>query len=157
MLKLETIYMKIIKFPNSTRVNMDDLFEDISNAIDRFQNPKGAEITYLPTNNVKLTREAMVDDINNVANPDYNKNVPNRLDLYSQLSNWHESDNITMIIGGNTYTASKQQMMSVLSYYVGMMNMRNMCNLNMNLNFGEMQNTPNSHNTPNRSNRNIKK
>lgn len=149
--------MKIIKFPNSTRVNMDDLFEDISNAIDRFQNPKRAEITYLPTNNVKLTREAMVDDINNVANSDYNKNVPNRLDLYSQLSNWHESDNITMIIGGNTYTASKQQMMSVLSYYVGMMNMRNMCNLNMNLNFGETPNTPNSPNTPKRSNRNIKK
>lgn len=88
-------------------------------------------------------------------NPDTNPN--NQMDLYSQLSNWHESDNITMIIGGNTYTASKQQMMSVLSYYVGMMNMRNMCNLNMNLNFGETPNTPNGPNTPNRSNRNIKK
>lgn len=85
------------------------------------------------------------------------ENEPNQLDLYSQLSNCHDSDNITMIIGGNTYTASKQQMMSVLSYYVGMMNMRNMCNLNMNLNFGETPNTPNSPNTPNRSNRNIKK
>ena len=65
------------------------------------------------------------------------ENEPNQLDLYSQLSNCHDSDNITMIIGGNTYTASKLQIMGVLSYYVGMVNMRNMCNLNMNLNFGD--------------------
>lgn len=99
------------------------------------------------------------DDVsdNELLQTPMNTNEPNQLDLYSQLSNCHDSDNITMIIGGNTYTASKQQMMSVLSYYVGMMNMRNMCNLNMNLNFGETPNTPNSPNTPNRSNRNIKK
>ena len=127
--------MRIIKFSSTSQ-------KDANNANTRLQTPKLAD------NNEPLTQDAIMDD---------NKNEPNQLDLYSQLSNWHESDNITMIIGGNTYTASKQQMISVLSYYIGMVKMREMSLLP---GFGETPNTPNTSNTPNATNtpnRNIKK
>ena len=70
-------------------------------------------------------------------NPD--NNPTNQMDLYSQLLHSRDSDKFTMIIGDNTYVASKQAMLSVLSYYIGMMKMREMSLLT---GFGEMPHPP---------------
>ena len=70
---------------------------------------------------------------------DTNNNTPNQMDLYSQLMHSRNSDTFTMIIGDNTYVASKQAMMSVISYYIGLMKMREM---SLMPGFGEMPHPP---------------